>query len=76
MAVPHLDRPCTDRGRLGVMRDHNDRLVEFLVEFTEHLKDDRRIFGVEIARRLIRENDRRTVDHGTSKRDPLLLTAR
>ena len=75
MPVTHLDRPRTHCRSLRVMRDHNDRLIEFLVKLAKHLKHDRRIFSVEITCRLVREYDRRTIDHRPGQSDTLLLAA-
>ena len=63
--VPHLDRPRTDGGGLRVVRDHDDRLLKFFVQFAEHIKHDLRIFRIEISGRLIGQDDRRAVDHRT-----------
>ena len=72
MAVAHLYRARARGGGLGVVRDHDDCLVELFVQLLEHIEHDLRIFGVEISRRLVSENYRRAVDDRTCKRDTLL----
>src|SRR5580765_1699709 len=72
--VTHLDCPRAGRGGLGVMRDHYDRLVKFLVQLAQHIQHDRRILGVEITRRLVSEDYRRAVHDGSRQSDTLLLT--
>ena len=58
------------------MRDHDDRLAKFLIEIAEHVQHDLRIFGVEISRRFVRQDNRRSVDDRSGQSDPLLLAAR
>ncbi len=57
------------------MRDHDDRLVQLLIELLEHLQHDLRVFRVEITGRFIREDDRRVIDHGTGQGNTLLFAA-
>src|ERR1051325_2840792 len=76
LPVAHLYDMTAHGGGLGVMRDHDDGLVEAEVQFLEHVKDDRRVFGIEIARRLVGEDDGRARDDGARKGDALLLAAR
>ena len=75
MTITHANNPGTYRSSLGIMRDHYDRLIIFLVEFLEHLKHDLRILGVEISGRLIRQDYGRTIYHCSGKSNSLLFTA-
>src|SRR5580765_6887234 len=62
--------------RFRIVREHDDSLVQPLVQFPEHIEYDLRIFSIEVSGWLVRKNDRRTIDNRTCKRDTLLLAAR
>ena len=57
------------------MRDHDDRLIETIIQFLEHIEDDFRILGVKISGRLIRQNNGRIIDNGPRQSHSLLLAA-
>src|SRR5260370_301672 len=62
--------------RAGVVRDHDDRLVKLAIEVCKQEEDFFRRFGVQVARRFIRDQNRRVGDDGTRDCDALLLPAR
>jgi hypothetical protein len=57
-----------------VVRDHADGGA-LAVKLGQHFHHGLAAVGIEIPRRLIRQEDRRPADHGASGRDSLLLTA-
>ena len=75
MPVTHLDRPRTNGRGLGVMRDHDDRLIDTFRSTLEHFEHDLGILGIQISGRLVRQNDRRAVDDRTGECDTLLFAA-
>ena len=62
-------------GHFWIMR-HKDDGYSGLVELLEHVQDFNTGVRIEVARRLIGENERRAINQGPGDRDPLLLTAR
>ena len=73
-AVPHPDDPAGLRGHVGLVGDQDDgaaRLVQ-LVEQRQHVCGRHR---VEVAGRLVGQDQRRLGDQRPRHRDPLLLTA-
>jgi len=52
------DRTVTISGGFRIMRDHQNRLIEAGVEVAQNFEDGVGIFGVEIARRLVGEQNR------------------
>src|SRR6185369_16640501 len=75
-AIPHPDDPVACRADLRVVRDDHESLVALAVESPQESKDLRRFGGVEIPRRLVREDERRGIDECPGDRHPLLLAAR
>src|SRR5919205_373641 len=76
LSVAHLYDAAAHGGRLRVVRDHDDGLVEAVVHLLKHVQDDCRIFGVEVPRRLVGKDDGGAVDDGARQGDALLLAAR
>src|SRR2546426_7590339 len=62
--------------RAGVVRDHDDRRVKLAIELCEQEEDVFRSLGVQVARRFVRDQNRRVGDNGTRDCDALLLPAR
>src|SRR5438132_10072241 len=62
--------------RAGVVRDHDDRRVKLAIELFRQEDDVFSIFGVQVARRFVRDQNRRVGDNGTRDCDALLLPAR
>src|SRR5260221_11984052 len=50
--------------RAGVVRDHDDRLVKLPIELCKQEQDVFRRFGVQVARRFIRDQTLRVGDNG------------
>ena len=63
-------------GRVRIVRHHDDRLLEFLVQPLQQRQHLGRRFRVEVAGRLVGEQQRRVGDDGARDRDALLLSAR
>ena len=63
-------------GGFGVVRDHQDGLAEALVKVAQQVQDDIGVLAVEIARRLVGEQNSRAVDDGASDGDTLLFAPR
>ena len=61
---------------LRVVRDHHDGLVELHVEPPEQLEHLVRALRVELAGRLVEQDERRVGDDGARDGDALLLAAR
>src|SRR4051812_43024203 len=59
----------------GIVRDHQDRLLEFGVELREEREDVVGALAIEIARGLVAHEDRGVVHDRARDRDALLLTA-
>ena len=75
VSITHLDGSRARRGCLGVMRDHDDSLVKFLIELTEHIQHDLGIRRIKVAGRLVGQNDRRAIYDRPRQSHPLLLPA-
>ena len=73
-AVPDPDDPAGPRGDLGLVGDQHDRaaLPVQLVEQAEHVGGRGR---VQVAGRLVGQDQRRVADQGPGHRHPLLLAA-
>src|SRR5690606_22265636 len=75
-AVRETDRaPCAP-GEVGVVRDEHERRAALAVQLLEQLDDRFAGRRVEVARRLVGEQDSRLVDERAGERDALLLAAR
>src|SRR5437763_5043721 len=75
LAVAHLADAAAHGGGLRVVRDHDDGLVEAVVHLLKHVQDDGRVLRVEVARRLVGEDECGAVDDGARESDALLLAA-
>src|SRR5258705_4480038 len=62
--------------RAGVVRDDDDRLVKLAIELCKQEQDFFRRFGVQVARRFIRDQNRRVGYNGMRDCDALPLPAR
>src|SRR5258708_3463814 len=60
----------------GIVRDHDDRLAEILVQLVEQVQHVVGALAIEIAGRLVGDDDLRVVDDRARDGDALLLTAR
>src|SRR6266545_4234175 len=75
-AVRQEEDPVGNGRRRRVVRDHDGRLTVGLDRVAQKLEDLVTRLRVEVARRLVREHDRRPRNHCASDRDSLLLAAR
>ena len=71
--VGEVEHAVGDRGGARLVRDHHDRLAELLDRVTQELEDLGARRRVEVAGRLVREDDVRLRDERTGDRDALLL---
>src|SRR5579871_2970966 len=73
-SIEEMDGTLGVPGVARIVRDHADRRA-FLVEFEEQRHDRFAVLRVQVARGLVREEDRRRSAHGACNRNALLLTA-
>ena len=57
------------------MCDHDNGLAQILVQLAQHLQDDFRVFGIEVARGFVSEENFRLIDDRPRDGYALLLTA-
>ena len=76
MAITHLHDPLAHRGGLRIVRDHDDRLIEAVIQLLKHVKDECRVFRVQIPGRFVREHNSGSRHHCTRQGDSLLFAAR
>ena len=74
-SIHDVNGPMGVIGHFGIMRDQDDG-DSCRVELLEHAQDFDARVRIEIAGRLIGENERRAIDQGPGDRDTLLLSAR
>ena len=74
-AVEEMDRTVGMPLIPGVVRDHTDRGPS-PVELSQQLHDGLSVGGVQVARRLVRQQNGRIASNRTRNGDPLLLSAR
>ena len=75
VAVGEEEDAVGDRRRAGVVSDHHRRLACFLDCQAKQFEDLTARLRVEVAGRLVREDDRRLGDERAGNRDALLLSA-
>ena len=74
--VANVDEPVCDRGRGRVMADDHDGAALGGGELGDRVVDQARARLVELAGRLVGEEEPRTMGNRRTERDPLLLAAR
>ena len=74
-AVDDFNNPVGLPGNPSVMRNNDESSAKFGVDFPQQTVDMRRIFGVQVARRLIGQEYGWVVDECPGDRSPLLLTS-
>ena len=74
-AVADVDDAVGDRGRARVVTDDERRHSLLPCELGEEVVDGRRVQLVELAGRLVRDQEARPVGERGAQRDPLLLAA-
>ena len=62
LSVTHMDDSVTVICCLRVVGDHHDRLTEVPIRQSQHVENDFRILGIEIAGWFIRQHDSRFID--------------
>src|SRR5215475_8116858 len=72
-SVAHFNQSIRVGYEFRIMCDQNDRLPELPVQFPEHVQNDLRVFRVQAASRLIRQQNRRLRRQCPRNRDTLLL---
>ena len=75
-AVGEVEDAVGDRGRARIVGHHHDRLAVVVARAPEQREDLGARARVEVARRLVGEDDRRPRDERARDRDALLLAAR
>ena len=73
--VHHPDHTMRKSRHVLLVGDHDDRHILLCVQQPQKLHDLQRALGVQIARRLIGQNDLRIADQSPRDGDPLLLAA-
>src|SRR2546430_15365119 len=68
--------PRRPLGGVGIVGHHHDRLAVIAIERLQQLEDLVAGFSIEIARRLVAEQQRRIRDDGPRDADTLLLSTR
>ena len=74
-AVAQTDRARGAGGEFDVVRDHDQRRACLGIEVEDEFDDALARLGVEVAGRLVGEEDRGTVDERPCERNALLLAA-
>ncbi len=72
LAVMQLDSAIGQAGHDGIVRDHHDGAA-LAVQFSQQAQNDFFVDRVQIARRLVGQNDFGIVDQGARDANPLLL---
>jgi len=74
--IAHMQNAVADRGGFLVVGDHEDRLFELAIGYSEHFEHGVGILGIEIAGWFVGKNNRGTIDEGAGDGDALLFAAR
>jgi hypothetical protein len=75
LTVFHLQGSVGDVGQGHVVCNDDQSLVKIVAHFLKVIVDQRRVLGVEVACRLIGENDFWLIELGSGDGDTLLFTA-
>ena len=75
-ALLEVQRPPRAIGGVRIVRDHDDRLAVIAIERLQQIEDLVAGLAIEIAGRLVAEQQRRVGDDGARDADALLLAAR
>src|SRR5262249_36604608 len=73
--IAHFNQSAGNGRGFGVMRNHDNCLIEFAIEFLKHVQNDFGVLRIQIAGRLISEQNGWPVDNGPGNSHSLLLTA-
>ena len=72
-SIAHVQYTIAIGGGIGVVRDHNDRLSEILIELSQEAQHGFRALRIEVSRGFVRKNDFWLAHDGSRQSDPLLL---
>jgi hypothetical protein len=75
MTVAHLYYSSAHCCSFRIVSNHDDRLIEAVVELLKHVQYDFGILGIQISSWLVGEHDGCPRNHGARQRYSLLLTA-
>ncbi len=75
MTVTHLYYPSAHCCGFRVVGDHDDGLIEAIIQFLKHIQNDLGILGIQVPRGFIRQHYCRSRDHRACEGYPLLLAA-
>ena len=75
-ALFEMQRPPGPLGRVRVVRDHHDCLAVIAVQRLQQVEDFVARLAVQVAGRLVAQQQRRVGDDGPGDADPLFLSAR
>src|SRR5581483_946678 len=75
VTVTHLDDALAGSGCFRIVGNHDDGLIESVVQLAKHFQDEFRVLSIKISCRLVSQNDRRSIDDGARERYALLLAA-
>jgi hypothetical protein len=71
-----VERSLSALGDRGIMRDQHHRAALLFLQANDEVKDEVRVFAVEIACRFVSEEQRRTIRQAASDSDSLALAPR
>jgi len=75
LAVAHVNNAVAVLRGLGIVRNHQHRLAEFLIRESKHAEYDVGILGIQVARGFVGQHDRWFVDESAGQSYPLLLSS-
>ena len=75
LAVAHVDDAVAVLRGLGIVRDHQHGLAEFLIREPQHAEHDVGVLGIQVARGLVGQHDGRLVDERARQSYALLLAS-
>ena len=74
--VIQMESAASDRSRIGIVRDHQERHAKFPIQPPEQSKNLLRGIGIEVAGGFVGDHDLRMGNDGSPDADALLLPAR
>jgi hypothetical protein len=76
VTVTHLYYSSAHCCGFRIVSDHDDRLIEPVIQFLKHIENERGVFRIEVSGGFVRQHDRGSSYDGPGQRHPLLLAAR
>src|SRR5450755_2071524 len=74
--IPHMNNAVPISGGLWIVGDHQHGLAQVAVGMAQHVQNNLGILRIQVAGRLVCQNDGWFVNQRPRQRDPLLLSAR